>query len=136
MGINVDDLKCPDANFFILTNPADASQHAVFGFVDVGVWASNSIQTPEKVVLVSSAQWTSEFNLSPFGAGGLFQPLATGVELDSRTHTFSVSDTALFGFTLTASAPEPATAVLLLAAGASGLLVFGTRRLRKPGGLT
>ena len=114
-----------------ILDASDPSQKAVFEYGGGNNWTPRMPAAFTTNVLLES-NTIRGLDLSPFAAGGTLDLTATGVTVDARTNTATVSQGAFADFTLSA-VPEPAGAVLALIGGLAGLgWLWLTRRRRAP----
>jgi hypothetical protein len=113
-----------------LDDPSKPNDMAVFDFPTMGSgWDHGTNQTIDARVILAENTFP-DLNFSAFQApeGGLFALTTTGVTVNAD-NTATVAPGATASFSLTA-VPEPASAVLMLGAGAAALAGLALRRLR------
>jgi hypothetical protein len=115
-----------------LWDPSNTDHRAVFDSTEAAWnWHSeNPAQLTARFVL--AANTFPDLNLNAFQSpsGGVFALSTTGVTVDASSNTATVASGATATFSLTA-VPEPASAVLMLGAGAAALAGLALRRLRR-----
>jgi hypothetical protein len=107
----------------------DPTQRAIFDLPATGSsWYSNNPGFMTQVLLESNTIRGAD--LSPFARGGTLMFSTEGITVDPMTNLATVSESATASFELRAI-PEPATAVLAMLGGATGLVwLWRTRRRR------
>jgi hypothetical protein len=105
----------------------DPSQRAIFDLpATVSYWVNHQPGFVAQVLLESNTIRGAD--LSPFTSGGTLTFSTEGITVDPMTNLATVSESATASFELRA-VPEPATAVLAMLGGATGLVwLWRTRR--------